>query len=93
MRRFARYVAIDWSGAKGLAEDIKKLLDLDLPVEDWAREEGIDEHALRERLMAAADSKMAAKAAPEGDTCKASRTTSLLSSERTAAGGTGAAAG
>ncbi len=52
--------------AKGLAEDVKKLLDLDLPVEDWAREEGIDEHALRERLMAAADSKMAAKAANFG---------------------------
>ena len=42
------------------------MLAIDLPVEEWGREEGIDETHLRERIEAAADSMMAAKAANFG---------------------------
>ncbi|MCB1453453.1 MAG: SEC-C domain-containing protein, partial [Rhizobiaceae bacterium] len=38
-----------------LREDVRTHLNLDLPVEDWAREEGIDDEHIRERLMEAAD--------------------------------------
>ena len=41
--------------AKGLAEEVREILNLDLPVEDWAKEEGIAEDEIRERLMTAAD--------------------------------------
>ncbi|HTW68796.1 MAG TPA: preprotein translocase subunit SecA [Acetobacteraceae bacterium] len=49
-----------------LAEDVRRLLNLNLPVEEWGREEGIDETHLRERIENAADSYMAAKAANMG---------------------------
>jgi preprotein translocase subunit SecA len=52
--------------AKELAEDLKRLLTLDLPTVDWAREEGIDENGIRERVQRAADQYMAAKAANFG---------------------------
>ena len=48
---------------KELGEDAKRLLNLDLPVEAWAHEEGIDETQIRDRVMQAADQFMAAKAA------------------------------
>jgi preprotein translocase subunit SecA len=51
---------------KDLAEDIRRVLNLDLPVEAWGREEGIDESHLRERVEQAADAMMAAKAANMG---------------------------
>jgi preprotein translocase subunit SecA len=51
---------------KELAEDIKRVLNLDLPIEGWGREEGIDESHLRERVEQAADALMAAKAANMG---------------------------
>ncbi len=57
--------AEQWETAE-LAEDIKRLLNLDLPVVDWGREEGIDETGIRERIEAAADQHMAAKAANFG---------------------------
>ncbi|MGB8817290.1 MAG: preprotein translocase subunit SecA [Rhizobiaceae bacterium] len=41
--------------SKGLAEDVQAFLNLDVPVEDWAKEEGIAEEEIRERLMKAAD--------------------------------------
>jgi preprotein translocase subunit SecA len=37
-----------------LAADLKRVLDTDLPVEQWGREEGIDETALEERVEHAA---------------------------------------
>jgi len=40
---------------EGLKERCSAILGLDLPVEDWAREEGVDDEAFRERLNAAAD--------------------------------------
>jgi preprotein translocase subunit SecA len=49
-----------------LAEDMRRVLNLDLPIEEWGREEGIDETALRERIEKAGDSMMAAKAANVG---------------------------
>jgi preprotein translocase subunit SecA len=51
---------------KDLAEDIQRVLNLNLPVEEWGREEGIDESHLRERVEQAADAAMAAKAANMG---------------------------
>jgi preprotein translocase subunit SecA len=46
-----------------LADDLRRLLNVDLPVVEWGREEGIDETHLRERIVQAADALMAAKAA------------------------------
>ena len=50
----------------GLAEDVRRVLNVDLPVEEWGREEGIDESHLAERIQQAADQLMAAKAANMG---------------------------
>jgi preprotein translocase subunit SecA len=49
-----------------LQEDVRRVLNVDLPVEEWGREEGIDETHLRERVEQAADQFMAAKAANMG---------------------------
>jgi len=49
-----------------LADDLRRRLNLDLPVAEWAREEGIDETGIRERIGAAAASHMAAKVANLG---------------------------
>jgi len=49
-----------------LAEDVRQTLNLDLPVEAWGAEEGIDETHLRERIEQTADQAMAAKAANMG---------------------------
>ena len=57
--------AEQWETAE-LAEDVKRLLNLDLPIVDWGREEGIDETGIRERIEAASDQQMAAKAANLG---------------------------
>jgi len=46
-----------------LAEDLRRLLNIDVPVVEWGHEEGIDETQLRERIVQAADAMMAAKAA------------------------------
>jgi preprotein translocase subunit SecA len=46
-----------------LQDDIKRLLNVDLPVIEWGRAEGIDETQLRERIQRATDELMAAKAA------------------------------
>ncbi|PSC05007.1 preprotein translocase subunit SecA [Alsobacter soli] len=39
----------------GLDDDVQRLLNLDVPVADWAKEEGIADEEMRERLKAAAD--------------------------------------
>jgi preprotein translocase subunit SecA len=51
---------------KGLHEEALRLLALDLPIADWAKEEGIDAEAVRERILQASDRKMAEKAANFG---------------------------
>ena len=53
--------AEQWQTAE-LAEDVKRILALDLPIVDWAAEEGIDEAHLRERIEEAATQAAATKA-------------------------------
>ena len=53
--------AEQWDAA-GLKEAAITNLNLDLPVEDWAKEEGIDESDIRERLTKAADDAAADRA-------------------------------
>ena len=60
-----RAFAEQWE-LKELAEDAQRVLNLDIPVVAWGREEGIDEEQVRERIAKAADSMMAAKAANIG---------------------------
>jgi preprotein translocase subunit SecA len=52
--------------AHGLHEECLRLLALDLPAEDWVKEEGIAEQEIRERITAASNKKMAAKVANYG---------------------------
>jgi len=54
-----------WDTA-GLQEEVKNLLTLDLPVQDWAKEEGIAGEEVLERIVRRADEHMAAKAAQWG---------------------------
>jgi len=51
---------------KGLHEEAVRVLGLDLPLVEWAKEEGIDDEAIRERLNEAADRRMAEKTANFG---------------------------
>ena len=46
--------AEQWDVA-GLKEDVVRSLNLDLPVEEWAKEEGIADEEIRERLVKASD--------------------------------------
>jgi preprotein translocase subunit SecA len=50
----------------GLHAECLRLLGLDLPLAEWAKEEGIDAATVEERIAAAADRKMAEKAANVG---------------------------
>ena len=65
MRIPEKAFAEQWQSAE-LAEDIKRLLGLDLPIADWAAEEGIEETGIRERIVAAAEAAAASKAAQFG---------------------------
>jgi preprotein translocase subunit SecA len=49
-----------------LHEESLRLLALDLPVDDWAKEEGIADQEIRERITAASDRIMASKTANYG---------------------------
>jgi preprotein translocase subunit SecA len=51
---------------QGLHAECLRLLALDLPLADWAKEEGIGGDEIRERIGAAADRKMAEKSANYG---------------------------
>ena len=62
----ARYIpekayAEQWDAA-GLKEATRAQLNLDLPIEDWVREEGIDDEHVRERMIEAADKAAADRA-------------------------------
>ena len=50
----------------GLKEHVQRVFGLDLPVTDWAKEEGIADDEIRERLLDAANRLMAEKAANYG---------------------------
>ncbi len=55
-----RAYAEQWD-AEGLQERVREVFNLDLPVTDWAKEEGIADEEIRERLMTAANEAFAAK--------------------------------
>jgi preprotein translocase subunit SecA len=61
----AHAYAEQWDVAS-LHEECLRVLGLDLPVADWAREEGIAEEAIRERITAAVDAMLASKDADYG---------------------------
>jgi preprotein translocase subunit SecA len=48
---------------EGLQEEVRKYLNLDLPVKEWAEEEGIADEEVRDRLRRTADETMAQKVA------------------------------
>ncbi|MBW7852165.1 MAG: preprotein translocase subunit SecA [Rhodospirillales bacterium] len=50
----------------GLHEECLRILGLDLPIADWAKEEGIADQEIKQRITVAADQKMAQKAANYG---------------------------
>ncbi|MFZ1429375.1 MAG: preprotein translocase subunit SecA [Geminicoccaceae bacterium] len=50
-----------------LHADVKRSLALDLPFADWAKEEGIADQEIRERLLKASDELLAAKIAQYGE--------------------------
>jgi len=54
-----------WDTA-GLKEDVKRVLALDLPVDEWAKEEGIADEEIITRIERRADEHMAAKVAQWG---------------------------
>jgi len=51
---------------EGLQQAVREKLAMDVPVADWAAEEGVDDDAVRERLETASDEMMASKAAAFG---------------------------
>ncbi len=57
--------AEQWDVA-GLKEELRRVLDLDLPVDEWAKEEGIADEELLSRIEKRADEHMAAKVAQWG---------------------------
>jgi preprotein translocase subunit SecA len=61
----ARSYADQWD-AEGLKTAIRERLNLNLPVVEWAAEEGVDQEIMRERVTEASDRYMADKAAAFG---------------------------
>jgi preprotein translocase subunit SecA len=61
-----------------LAEESRRILGLDVPVKDWAAEEGIAEAEIRERLTDASDRFMARRAIEVGPETMRSAEKSLL---------------
>ena len=57
--------AEQWNAA-GLREEVKRVLDLDLPTDEWAKEEGIADEEMQARIERRADEHMAAKVAKWG---------------------------
>ncbi len=51
---------------KALHDEVRRIFGLDLPVEDWAKEEGIADEEIRTRIARAVEEKMAAKVANYG---------------------------
>jgi preprotein translocase subunit SecA len=60
-----RAYAEQWD-VEGLDQAVKTQLALDLPIRDWAAEEGIADEEMRERIVKASDETMARKAARFG---------------------------
>jgi len=55
-----------WDAA-GLAADVRRYLALELPIEEWVKEEGIADEEIRRRLIDASDAKMAHKVVTYGE--------------------------
>ena len=60
-----RSYADQWD-TEGLREAVQKALALDLPIQDWADEEGVDDEEIAARICKAADEHMAKKAVDFG---------------------------
>ncbi|MGR3641432.1 preprotein translocase subunit SecA [Alterinioella nitratireducens] len=60
-----RSYADQWD-TDGLHEAVKQALSLDLPIGEWAEEEGVDDDDIRERIIKASDAFMAKKAVDFG---------------------------
>ena len=65
-RRIPPKAYADQWDVDGLDEDVKKYFALELPVKEWAAEEGIADEEIRERLMSEVDKAYAEKAADIG---------------------------
>jgi preprotein translocase subunit SecA len=62
---------VDQWDVEGLAAQVREFVGLDLPIADWAAEEGVDQDAMRDRIVEASDKLMAEKLAAFGpDTMK-----------------------
>ena len=61
----SRSYAEKWD-TETLESEVQRVLAMDLPVQEWAKEEGIADNEMLERIMDAADKKMAEKAANAG---------------------------
>ena len=61
----AKAMAAQWD-VNGLHEECLRLFNLDLPIKDWASEEGIADEEIRERIQKVVDTKMAQKVATYG---------------------------
>ncbi len=55
----------DWD-IKGLGVSVKKVFNLDLPMSEWLKEEGVEEEAFIERITKAVDNKLNAKVSNYG---------------------------
>ncbi|QCO56593.1 preprotein translocase subunit SecA [Pseudorhodobacter turbinis] len=62
----AKSYADQWK-VEGLHAAILEQLAMDLPIVDWAKEEGVDQELMRERICEASDVKMTEKLAAFGD--------------------------
>ena len=61
----AKSYADQWQ-VEALQEALREGLTIDLPIPEWAAEEGVDQDSIRERVYEAVDAKMAEKAAAFG---------------------------
>ena len=61
----AKAYAEQWD-SKGLQAEVHRIFDLDIPVVDWAGEEGIADEEMRERVLKAVETRAAARAAEFG---------------------------
>ncbi|MBN9589851.1 MAG: preprotein translocase subunit SecA [Alphaproteobacteria bacterium] len=52
--------------ARGLHDEVHRIFDIELPVIDWTKEEGIAEEEVRERILKAVEARAAARAAEFG---------------------------
>ena len=73
----AKAFAEEWD-VDTLADETQRVLGLDVPVKDWAAEEGIAEAEIRERLIDASDRLMAQRAVEVGTDTMRSAEKSLL---------------